>query len=289
MLKPIRRAKIMAKFSRLSAVFAAAAAATLVLAGCSNSAESDSSKTEEISNTITAGKLTIATSEPAYEPWVYNDEPEEGEGFEAAVAFAVANEMGYGASDVVWVRESFDGSIAPGEKKWDLNIQQFSITEERKQAVDFSEPYYKTTQAVVAAKGTDAANAKSVKDLKSAQIGVASGTTSLDHVKREINPDKDPLVFNSVADVVAALKAGNIDAMVTDLPGAFYVRDAQLEGDGVIVGQLPDSAADGDEFAFVLPKGSKLVPEVNEALQKLRDNGTLDKLVEKWLAGKDVD
>lgn len=278
----------MAKFSRLSAVFAAAAAATLVLAGCSNSAESDSSKTEEISNTITAGKLTIATSEPAYEPWVYNDEPEEGEGFEAAVAFAVANEMGYGASDVVWVRESFDGSIAPGEKKWDLNIQQFSITEERKQAVDFSEPYYKTTQAVVAAKGTDAANAKSVKDLKSAQIGVASGTTSLDHVKREINPDKDPLVFNSVADVVAALKAGNIDAMVTDLPGAFYVRDAQLEGDGVIVGQLPDSAADGDEFAFVLPKGSKLVPEVNEALQKLRDNGTLDKLVEKWLAGKDA-
>ena len=278
----------MAKFSRLSAVFAAAAAATLVLAGCSNSAESDSSKTEEISNTITAGKLTIATSEPAYEPWVYNDEPEEGEGFEAAVAFAVANEMGYGASDVVWVRESFDGSIAPGEKKWDLNIQQFSITEERKQAVDFSEPYYKTTQAVVAAKGTDAANAKSVKDLKSAQIGVASGTTSLDHVKREINPDKDPLVFNSVADVVAALKAGNIDAMVTDLPGAFYVRDAQFEGDGVIVGQLPDSAADGDEFAFVLPKGSKLVPEVNEALQKLRDNGTLDKLVEKWLAGKDA-
>lgn len=278
----------MAKFSRLSAVFAAAAAATLVLAGCSNSAESDSSKTEETSNTITAGKLTIATSEPAYEPWVYNDEPEEGEGFEAAVAFAVANEMGYGASDVVWVRESFDGSIAPGEKKWDLNIQQFSITEERKQAVDFSEPYYKTTQAVVAAKGTDAANAKSVKDLKGAQIGVASGTTSLDHVKREINPDKDPLVFNSVADVVAALKAGNIDAMVTDLPGAFYVRDAQLEGDGVIVGQLPDSADDGDEFAFVLPKGSKIVPEVNEALQKLRDNGTLDKLVEKWLAGKDA-
>ncbi|RRD60654.1 ABC transporter substrate-binding protein [Leucobacter sp. OH1287] len=278
----------MAKFSRLSAVFAAAAAATLVLAGCSNSAESDSSKTEETSNTITAGKLTIATSEPAYEPWVYNDEPEEGEGFEAAVAFAVANEMGYGASDVVWVRESFDGSIAPGEKKWDLNIQQFSITEERKQAVDFSEPYYKTTQAVVAAKGTDAANAKSVKDLKSAQIGVASGTTSLDHVKREINPDKDPLVFNNVADVVAALKAGNIDAMVTDLPGAFYVRDAQLEGDGVIVGQLPDSADDGDEFAFVLPKGSKIVPEVNEALKKLRDNGTLDKLVEKWLAGKDA-
>lgn len=278
----------MAKFSRLSAVFAAAAAATLVLAGCSNSAESDSSKTEETSNTITAGKLTIATSEPAYEPWVYNDAPEEGEGFEAAVAFAVAKEMGYGASDVVWVRESFDGSIAPGEKKWDLNIQQFSITEERKQAVDFSEPYYKTTQAVVAAKGTDAANAKSVKDLKSAQIGVASGTTSLDHVKREINPDKDPLVFNNVADVVAALKAGNIDAMVTDLPGAFYVRDAQLEGDGVIVGQLPDSADDGDEFAFVLPKGSKIVPEVNEALKKLRDNGTLDKLVEKWLAGKDA-
>lgn len=278
----------MAKFSRLSAVFAAAAAATLVLAGCSNSAESDSSKTEETSNTITAGKLTIATSEPAYEPWVYNDAPEEGEGFEAAVAFAVAKEMGYGASDVVWVRESFDGSIAPGEKKWDLNIQQFSITEERKQAVDFSEPYYKTTQAVVAAKGTDAANAKSVKDLKSAQIGVASGTTSLDHVKREINPDKDPLVFNNVADVVAALKAGNIDAMVTDLPGAFYVRDAQLEGDGVIVGQLPDSADDGDEFAFVLPKGSKIVPEVNEALKKLRDNGTLDKLVEKWLAGRDA-
>ena len=279
---------MMAKFSRLSAVFAAAAAATLVLAGCSNSAEPESKKSEETSNTVTAGKLTIATGEPAYEPWVHNDEPEEGEGFEAAVAFAVAKEMGYGASDVVWVRESFDGSITPGEKKWDLNIQQFSITEERKQAVEFSEPYYKTTQAVVAAKGTDAANAKSVKDLKEVQLGVAAGTTSLEHVKREIKPDKDPQIFNSVADVVAALKAGNIDAMVTDLPGAFYVRDAQLDGDGVIVGQLPNSETDGDEFAFVLPKGSKIVSDVDKALQKLRDNGTLDKLVEKWLAGQDA-
>jgi polar amino acid transport system substrate-binding protein len=213
---------------------------------------------------------------------VIDDAPESGEGFEAAVAYAVADEMGYAEGDVVWVRSSFDSAIAPGPKDWDLNIQQFSVSEERKQAVDFSSAYYETTQAVVAAGGTPAADAKSIADLKDTVIGVASGTTSLKVAEEVIAPNQQIQVFNSVDDTVAALQNGTIDALVTDLPGAFYVRDAQLD-DGVIVGQL-ESEQGGDEFAFVLPKGSSLTAEVTAAVDALRENGTLDELAAEWIA-----
>jgi len=231
---------------------------------------------------VTPGKLTIATGEPAYSPWVEDDDPASGKGFEAAVAYAVAEELGFAQDDVVWVRTGFEQAIAPGPKDFDLNIQQFSVNEERKRAVDFSSPYYETTQAVVAAGGTPAAEAKTIADLKDATIGVASGTTSLQVAEDVIAPAKDLQVFNSVDDAVAALQNGTIDALVTDLPGAFYVRDAQLD-DGVIVGQL-DAAEGGDEFAFVLPKDSALTADASKAVDALRDNGTLDELAAKWIA-----
>ncbi|QAB17554.1 amino acid ABC transporter substrate-binding protein [Leucobacter muris] len=269
----------MSRTSRLVAAAAAGAAALLALTACTGGASSDEAAGV---GPVTEGKLTIATGEPAYAPWVIDDAPESGEGFEAAVAYAVADEMGYAEGDVVWVRSSFDSAIAPGPKDWDLNIQQFSVSEERKQAVDFSSAYYETTQAVVAAGGTPAADAKSIADLKDTVIGVASGTTSLKVAEEVIAPNQQIQVFNSVDDTVAALQNGTIDALVTDLPGAFYVRDAQLD-DGVIVGQL-ESEQGGDEFAFVLPKGSSLTAEVTAAVDALRENGTLDELAAEWIA-----
>lgn len=265
--------------SRLATAVAVGATALLALSGCASGGDAgDDTGVAAVSE----GKLTIATGEPAYAPWVIDDAPESGEGFEAAVAYAVAEELGYAEDDVEWVRTSFDAAIAPGPKDFDLNIQQFSVNEERERAVDFSSPYYETTQAVVAAGGTDAADATSIADLKDATLGVASGTTSLAVAEDVIAPNNDLQVFNSVDDAVAALQNGTIDALVTDLPGAFYVRDAQLD-DGVIVGQL-DSAEGGDEFAFVLPKDSALTADVSQAVDTLRENGTLDDLAAEWIA-----
>ncbi|UOQ55841.1 ABC transporter substrate-binding protein [Leucobacter allii] len=270
----------MSRTSRLAAAVAAGAAALLALTACT-SGGGDAAGGEG-TGAVTEGKLTIATGEPAYAPWVQNDDPESGEGFEAAVAYAVAEELGFADEDVVWVRTSFDAAIAPGPKDFDLNIQQFSVSEERAQAVDFSSPYYETTQAVVAAGGTAAAEATSIADLKDAVIGVASGTTSLTVAEEVIDPTNELQVFNSVDDTVAALQNGTIDALVTDLPGAFYVRDAQLD-DGVIVGQL-ESDEGGDAFAFVLPKDSALTADVTAAVDALREDGTLDELAAEWIA-----
>ncbi|RGE23792.1 ABC transporter substrate-binding protein [Leucobacter sp. wl10] len=270
----------MSRTSRLASAVAVGAAALLALSACTGGSSSDGSGASG-SATITPGKLTIATGQPAYAPWVLNDAPESGEGFEAAVAYAVAEKMGYAQGDVEWVRTSFDSAIAPGPKDFDLNIQQFSVTEDRAKAVDFSSPYYVTSQAVVAASGTPAAEAKSIADLKDVVIGVASGTTSLAVAEAVIAPNQQLQVFNSVDDTVAALQNGTIDALVTDLPGAFYVRDAQLD-DGVIVGQL-GSEQGGDEFAFLLPKGSPLTADVTAAVDALRENGALAELERKWL------
>ena len=270
----------MSRQSRFAAAVAIGAATVLALSACTSGG--DDAGDDAGAAPVTEGKLTIATGEPAYAPWVIDDAPESGEGFEAAVAYAVAEELGFGKDDVEWVRTSFDAAIAPGPKDFDLNIQQFSVSEERERAVDFSTPYYETTQAVVAAGGTEAASAASIADLKDAALGVASGTTSLAVAEDVIAPNTDLQVFNSVDDAVAALQNGTIDALVTDLPGAFYVRDAQLD-DGVIVGQL-DSAEGGDEFAFVLPKDSSLTADVSEAVDTLRENGTLDDLAAEWIA-----
>lgn len=272
----------MSRTPRLAAFIAAGAAAVLALTACASGSTDASDGDAAGIGPVTEGKLTIATGEFAYEPWVVGDAPESGEGFEAAVAYAVAEELGYAAEDVVWVRTSFDAAIAPGPKDFDLNLQQFSITEERAQVVDFSSPYYVTTQAVVAASGTPAAEATSIADLQDVVLGVQSGTTSLQAVEELIAPNTDVQVFNTNDDAVAALQNGLIDALVVDLPTAFYVRDAQLEGDGVIVGQL--DAAAGDEFGFVLPKGSSLTAEVTAAVDALRERGVLDELATQWLA-----
>lgn len=267
--------------TRFAAVAAAGLAALLALTACAGGS-SGSTSTE--AGPVTEGKLTIATGEPAYGPWVIDNKPESGEGFESAVAYAVAEKLGYKKDDVVWVRSTFDAAIAPGPKGFDLNIQQFSVTPERAKAVDFSTPYYQTTQAVVATKNSKVAGAKSVADLKDATIGVMSGTTSLKAAEDVIAPSHELQVFNDNVDAVGALKTGQIDALVVDLPAAFFIRDTQLDEQGVILGQL--DAAAGDEFAFVLPKGSSLTKKVDEALAALQADGKLDEIKNTWLAGQ---
>lgn len=265
------------------------AAVALALSACSGTAAPASSSSGSAAatgpaalQTITAGKLTVATGQPAYSPWVEDDKPESGKGFEAAVTYAVAKQLGYAPSDVVWQRSSFDSAIAPGAKTWDLNIQQFSITADRRKAVDFSSPYYTTTQAVVTTKGSKADGVTTLAGLKGLKIAVATGTTSYTVVNAQLG---QPAVFNSVDDAVQALKTKQVDAVVTDLPGAFYIAGAELTG-GVVTGQFPSSSTGGDQFAFVLPKGSALTKPVSAAIDAITKSGELKALTDKWLSSE---
>ena len=276
---------------------AAAVVATIALSACSGSSSSESTESAEGSatgtqmQTITEGKLTFATSEPCYSPWMLDNDPTSGEGYESAVAYAVAEKLGYAKEDVVWVRATFDSSIAPGAKDWDLNMQQFSITDERKQAVDFSSPYYTTSQAIIASPDSPAVGATSIEDLKDVLVGVQSGTTSQQFVSSTLEKGltQAPQLYNSSDDTVAALKSGQVDAIVVDLPTAFNMIATQIDN-GVIVGQFAD-ATDGDSYGIVLPKGSSLTEAVTKAVDELREDGTLDQLQAKWLTitdGKEI-
>lgn len=271
--------------SRRSAIKAALTSAVLVgalaLTGCASTpAESDADSTAL--STITEGKLTIGTGLPAYEPWVVGDKPESGEGYEAAVAYAVAAQLGFAPEDVVWVRTTFDEAIAPGAKNFDFNLQQYSITDERKAAVDFSSAYYETTQTVITTKGSKADGVTTVAGLKDLVIGAATGTTSFAAIEDVIKPSAGAKAFNSNDDAKAALAAGQIDALVVDLPTALYLTAVEIDG-GKIVGQLSGSTA-GDKFGLVLDKGSKLTAAVSAAVDALKEDGTLAKLQETWLA-----
>ncbi|KQZ07813.1 amino acid ABC transporter substrate-binding protein [Agromyces fucosus] len=258
-----------------------AASATLALAGCAGGAGDASGGGDY----VTDGKLTIATGEPAYFPWVLDDDPESGEGFEAAVAYAVADELGFAADDVVWVRSTFEQAIAPGPKDFDINLQQFSITDEREQNVDFSSPYYETTQVVITTESSPAASATSIADLKDLLVGAQTGTTSFAAVEEVIAPTAGAQVFNTNDDAKLALQSGTVDAIVVDLPTAFYLTGVELDG-GKIVGQLPATAGGGDAFGLVLAKGSPLTAEVTAAVDALRERGTLDELAAEWLGGE---
>ena len=263
----------------LAAVGAAAVALTLTACGPA----STDPGTDTGSGYVTEGKLTIGTGEPAYYPWVIDDAPESGEGFEAAIAYAVAEELGFDEGDVVWVRSTFDQAIAPGAKDFDFNLQQFSITDERKQNVDFSSPYYETTQVVITTAASKAAGATSIADLKDLLIGAQTGTTSFDAIEQQIQPTAGAQVFNTNDDAKLALESGTVDAIVVDLPTAFYLTGVELT-DGIIIGQLPAEQGTGDQFGLVLAKDSPLTDEVTDAVDTLRDSGRLQELTDEWLA-----
>ena len=269
--------------NRKGLVIALTVALAFGISACSSSdsTESASASCEKADlATIESGMLTIATGEPAYYPWVIDDAPESGEGFEAAVAYAVATQLGFSKDEVKWVRTTFDGAVTPGEKNFDFNLQQFSITEERKAAVDFSSPYYTAPQAIVSFKGSKIDGKSSIADLKDAKLGAAVGTTSLDAIESQLG--LKPSVFNDNAAGVSALKNKQIDGLVVDLPTAFYLSGVEVEN-GIIVGRLP-STGSGDQFGLLLTKGSALTSCVSGAVDAITADGTLTSITDTWLA-----
>ncbi|GGM29031.1 ABC transporter substrate-binding protein [Dactylosporangium sucinum] len=233
--------------------------------------------------TLAAGKLTVGTDDPVYPPWFDDNKPDNGKGFESAVAYAVAEQLGYTKDQVVWTRVTFNNAIAPGKKSYDIDINEFSITDERKKAVDFSSPYYDVTQTVIALKSSKIAGAKTLADLKGAKLGAQVGTTSYRSITEVVKPDAQPAVFNNNDDAKKALQNGQIDGLVVDLPTAFYITGAEIT-DAVIVGQLPQPSGTPEQFGLVLDKGSPLTGCVSQAVDALRADGTLKKLEQQWLS-----
>jgi polar amino acid transport system substrate-binding protein len=229
-----------------------------------------------------SGTLTIGTDKPAYPPYFEDDKPTNGKGFESAVAYAVAKQLGFAPGEVKWMVVPFNSSYAPGDKKFDFDINQISITPKRAKHVDFSSPYFTAPQAVVAREGSPAASATSLADLAKAKLGVQVGTTSLDAVSASIKPSSQPQVFNDSNDTVRALKIKRVDAIVVDLPTAFYLTAAEIPK-SKIVGQF--QAPGGDRWGLLLQKGSKLTTCVNQALDKLSSAGELERLQKQWMGG----
>jgi polar amino acid transport system substrate-binding protein len=281
-------------------VLCAALALALVAGGCGSSSSSGGGSggggasatnasastgkacTKDSLSLIHPGQLTVATDKPAFPPYFVDGKPENGKGFESAVAYAIAKQLGFTKGDVQWVVEPFDSSYAPGPKSFDFDVNQISITRQRSQHVDFSTPYYTAPQAVVALKASGAAKATSLAGLAGAQLGVQIGTTSLDAVNASIKPSKQPKVFNDSTDVVRALKQGQVDAVVVDLPTAFYLTGAQVP-QAKIVGQF--NAPGGDSFGALLTKGSKLTACVTQAVGALRSSGELAQITSRWMGG----
>ncbi|MFJ8052442.1 ABC transporter substrate-binding protein [Streptomyces luteogriseus] len=233
--------------------------------------------------TRTSGTLTIATDEPAYEPWFKDDKPANGKGFESAVAYAVAGQLGYGKDKVAWQTVPFNKAFASGQKTFDFDINQVSVSEERKKAVDFSSGYYDVRQAVVALKGSKAAKAKSVADLKGVKLGAQVGTTSLNYIDDVVKPKQAAAVYGKNDQAKSALKNGQVDAIVVDLPTAFYITGAEIT-EATIVGQFEHQGGTPEQFGLVLDKGSALTACVSRAVDALRENGTLAKIEQRWLS-----
>lgn len=232
--------------------------------------------------TLTEGKFTIATGNPAYFPWVMDDAPESGKGFEAAVAYAVAAEMGFAGEDVVWVRSSFDEAIQPGAKEFDVNMQQYSITPERDEVVDFSAPYYSAPMAVLLSPGA-AETAPTFAALKGLKWGAVGSTTAVSKLTDVVKPDQDLLLYGDTADVNAAMTANQIDAALFDLPTALFLSAVMIEGSKVI-GQFPADAGDElDRFGMLMEQGNPLKECIDKALAALGDSGALAAIEAEWL------
>jgi polar amino acid transport system substrate-binding protein len=228
----------------------------------------------------TSGQLTAATSDPAFPPYVIDNDPTTGKGFESALVYALAQQLGFSKDEVKWDKATFDQAIAPGPKHWDVNIQQVSINPDRKKAVSFSDPYYTAPQAIVVFKDSKFANATSLAALKDAKLGTQIGTSSLDAAKTLIAPTKDVQVYNDTSAATAALKNKQIDGIVVDLPTALFLTATELDN-AKVLGQF--SAPGGDDWGIVLPKDSKLTTCLDEALAALKSSGQLDAITKQWM------
>jgi polar amino acid transport system substrate-binding protein len=274
---------------KLLATLVLALALGLLAVGCGSSGDDSSSNTSASAGdcqpgnlpTETAGVLTVATDKPAFPPYFEDDDPTNGEGFESAVAYAIAKQLGYPPAKVRWTVEPFNSSYAPGPKDFDFDVNQISISPVREKAVDFSAPYYTANQAVLALKDSDAAKATTIEDLKDVQFGVQLGTTSLSATEEVIDPSSKPEVFNNSTDVVTALKNGQIDAIVVDLPTALYLTAVEVP-EATVAGQFSDP--EGDEWGALLAKDSPLTPCVSAAVEQLDSSGQLEQLNTRWMS-----
>ena len=230
-----------------------------------------------------AGTLTIGTDSPAFEPWFKDNDPSNGEGFESAVAYAVAEELGFSEDQVEWVKVPFNNSYAPGPKNFDFDINQISITPEREEAVDFSQGYYTAAQALVALKDSPAAAATSIEDLRDYNLSAQTGTTSLTVLREVIQPDKTINPFEDTNQAKQALNNGQIDGFLADLPTAFFITAVEIPK-ATIVGQFQPEGGEPEEFGLLFEKGSDLVPCVDQALTSLKDSGELAEIEEQWLS-----
>jgi polar amino acid transport system substrate-binding protein len=228
---------------------------------------------------VQPGQLTVATDSPAYNPWFRHNDPSNGQGYESAVTYAVADQLGFSTDQVHWVVEPFNKTYAPGQKDYDFAIEQISITPERSQAVTFSEGYYDDQQALIAIKGTPIAGATTVAELKPYKFGAQIGTTSLAFISQVIQPTTQPGVYDTTNEAKSALENGQIDGMVLDLPTASYTQYSIKNA--VLVGKFPPN---GEQFGMAFEKGNPLVTCVNQAIQAIKSNGTLASLQKRWLA-----
>ena len=291
--------KILVSVAAAGLLLAACAQDEPVVTGDGGETESpvvDSCATENL-NLLTPGTLTIGTDNPAFPPyfsggetdehdWKFND-PYTGKGFESAVAYEVAERLGFSADQVVWTVAPFNQTYKPGPKDYDFAIEQISYSDKRAEAVDFSESYYDVNQALVAVKGTPITTATSIDELKDYVLAAPIGTTSYDYIVETIVPAKEPGAFTTLADTVAALNAGQVDGIMVDFPTAVYLADpfVQEVKNGVVVGQF-ETAVAGEYFGMTFEKGNTLVACVNQALGEMKSDGTLAATEQEWLSEK---
>ncbi len=268
--------------------------AAVACAPTDDSTESSSSPSASASTTtadctpdtldlLQAGTLNIGTDSPAYEPWFSDDDPTNGKGYESAVAYAVADELGFARDDVKWVKVPFNSSYAPGAKKFDFDINQISITPARAKVVDFSEGYYAAAQAVIALEGSKAAGVTSLSELSDLRLGAQTGTTSLTAITDVIKPATQPAIFDDTNQAKQSLLNGQTDAILADLPTAFFITAVEIPK-ATIVGQFQPATGRQEEFGLLFEKDSALVPCVDQALAALKEDGTLARLEKRWLS-----
>lgn len=279
----------MTKF-RLVLLLIPVLAMALFVAACGDDSSSDDSTTTASTaascdaadlQTFKDGVLTVGTDSPAYPPYFEDDDPTNGKGFEGALAYAIADQLGFNKSEVEWTVVPFNVSFAPGEKKFDFDLNQISITPKRAENVDFSRPYYTASQGVLVPAGSDLDGISSLDQLKDATIGVQINTTAFDAVEEQIDPSSDPKVFDTSNDVVTAFEQEQVDAVVVDLPQAIYLRDAELDN-AAVAGQF--EAPGGDEWGALLDKDSDLTPCVDKAIDALEADGTLEEITRQWMS-----
>jgi len=293
--------------TRLGTFLVILIALTILVAACSEDAETTTTSTETTTteatttttelaactvdnlNLVTPGTLTIATGLTVYPPWMtdadggFNDDPTAQSGFEGEFAYEIADYLGFSADQVEWVRTGFDEAVVAGPKDWDFNMQQYSITTARDEVVDFSVPYYVTSQALVVLDGSPLQNATTLAELKDAKLGAAIGTTSVEFIESVIQPNTPPNVYDENFDVVSAMNAGQIEGLVVDLGAAFYITGSEQVPGSVVAASFDAEAAAPDEYGLLFAEGNPLVECVNEAINSLWADGTIDRLIADWL------